>query len=308
MPHCCICYIANEGYLFGTLLGALQAKRFVSAELADVAIFAFGERGPESAAVADVCAAEGIGFIHVPTHVLEGADFRYARLLLHRFAPDHYSQLLYVDGDTQITDSLDELVRRTPAPGRFAAVRDPLVFDIDQDTAFAARQRARLTALGVRAADFERYFNSGVLRINRDGWDEVGRRAIAAYREHPRAMVNFDQDALNIAAIERCDLVSVRWNFPAYLLDLGLELAVTPAIIHFMAQPKPWHGAFPPWGSRWHRPYLDLASRHPGVARFRPQMRRAAYGRYVLQQMYKRMWADRRHLRTVVRGWTASPI
>jgi lipopolysaccharide biosynthesis glycosyltransferase len=308
MSDCCICYIANEGYLFGTLVGALQAKRLVSGALADIAIFSFGEQGPESEAVANVCAAEDIAFMHVPMAVLDGADFRYARLLLHRFAPERYRQLLYVDGDTQVIDWLDELVRLTPAPGRFAAVRDPLVFDIHEHTPFALRQRARLTALGIRAQHFDRYFNSGVLRINREGWADVGERALEAYRAQPAAMVNFDQDALNIAAIERCDLISVRWNFPAYLLDLGLEPTVAPAIIHFMAQPKPWHGAFPPWGLRWHRPYLDVAARHPSVARFRPQMRPAAYGRYVLQQVYKRMWADRRHLRTVVRGWTASPI
>ena len=308
MPDCCICYIANEGYLFGTLLGALQAKRLVSPELADIAIFSFGEQGRESAAVSAVCSAEGIAFIHVPMAVLEGADFRYARLLLHRFAPARYGQLLYIDGDTQVTSSLDELVRLTPAPGRFAVVRDPLVFDIHQDTKFATRQRKRLKALGIRTTDFERYFNSGVLRINRDGWDDIGARAMAAYRADPKAMVNFDQDALNIVAIDRCDHISVRWNFPAYLLDLGLDLAVSPAIIHFMAQPKPWHGAFPPWGSRWHRPYLDMAIRHPSVACFRPQMRRAAYGRYLVQQVYKRLWGDRRHLRTVVRGWGASPI
>lgn len=307
MTNSCITYVANEGYLFGTLLSALQARRHTSRELADVAIFCVGEPGKEASVVASVCAAESILFKVVPLSILDGSDFRYARLFLDRFVPEQYDQLLYLDGDTQVCSSLDELIKNCPAPGRFAAVRDALVFSLNETTGLAGRQREHLVELGIPEANWPGYFNSGVMRINRNGYAELGQRAMAAYQAKATVIKYFDQDVLNIAGIEVCDHISPRWNFPSHLLG-RLDRSIPPAIIHFMAHPKPWHGPLPPWGKRYHQPYLDLASRFPQLSPFRPRMSGAKYLRYMLQQRAKKHWMDRAHIANAVEGYSRAVL
>ncbi len=288
MSRCCVAYIANEGYLFSTLLSATQAMRNVSKDLADVVIFIVGGRGAESAAVERACSQEGIVVQHVDPAAIEGMHIYFARLLIDRFLPPIYDQVLYIDGDTQIVGSLDPLVTREVLPGRVVAARDPLALLAGRDGSRPDAVRARWTGLGLSERDFPNYVNSGVLRFNRNGWAELAERSIAAYKVNPGLYKFPDQDLVNTIARDRLDYASLAWNFPGFFLAYGLQKVVQPRIIHFMANPRPWHGPLPDFRQTWHRPYVDLIEAYPETAPYRPQLSRRRYLKYILQQHFIR--------------------
>ncbi len=289
MSRCCVAYIANKGYLFSTLLSATQAVRHVSPALADVVIFNIGEPHAESLAVERACAREGILFHHVDPAVIDGMHIYFARLLIDRFLPAIYDQVLYIDGDTQIVASLDPLVLRDVRPGRVVATRDPLALLARREGKQADAARSRWAGLGIAEADYANYVNSGVLRFAREGWAELGERCIAAYKLNPSLYKFPDQDLVNTVARDRLHYASSAWNFPGFFLAHGLQNdGAQPRIIHFMANPRPWHGPLPHFKRTWHAPYLDLVARHPEVAPFRPRLGAGRYVKYILQQHYLR--------------------
>ncbi len=81
--------------------------------------------------------------------------------------------------------------------------------------------------------------------------------------------------------------MSLRWNFPAFLMNLGLTRTVTPTIYHFMSNPRPWNGVFPPWSEDFVTPYRAMETKYPALAGLRPAFGLRRRARYVLQQRYK---------------------
>lgn len=287
MPQCCICYTADPAYLFPTFVSAMQARRNASAETADVIIFSIGASAEAERIMTRLCGAENIGFNVVDPARIEGANAMMARLYLDRIAPPDYRQLLYVDGDTQVTGSLDPLLTAPVPSGHFMAARDPIAFSITLDD--AGDQAAYLRSVGLSPAQLRHYFNSGVLRINREGWDEIGREASAIFHSLRDRTRYPDQDALNLAGKDRCLPMSLTWNFPIFLRNAGIEDLVQPRIVHYMGRPKPWQGEFLPWGKAGYQPYLQAIGRYPELLSLAEQMPNFRRLKYHGQQHYKRI-------------------
>jgi lipopolysaccharide biosynthesis glycosyltransferase len=162
----------------------------------------------------------------------------FGRLFLDQIAPVETAEIIYIDGDTQIVGSLDALEAFTVPPGKFLAARDYL----------SINQRLSTGAWGTT-------FNSGVLKFNRDSWIESD--AFQFYLKHPERCGGYhDQGALNAFASESQLLMSSRWNFPKQYLQYIADRQ--PAIIHYMAHPKPWNGVYFPWGKAETAPYNQL--------------------------------------------------
>jgi lipopolysaccharide biosynthesis glycosyltransferase len=301
MPSHCVCLISDRRQLFPTLLAAAQARAQTPAELADVLLCAIE---PDSRAAADfaaACAAEGVVFLPVRLEdVSGGSDGRfaataggaigmYARLFLDRFLPHQYEQVLYLDGDIQVRQPLAPLLAASLAPGRFLAASDPMVFVLGEQSAMGERVSRYMNGLGLSAEQHSSYFNSGVLRLNRNGWDEIGREAHAFLLAHGEACQFHDQSALNAVSAGRHTLMSFRWNFPIFFRNCGLEREIAPSVYHFMSHPKPWHGNFPPWNQAAVNPYRALLQRHPGLAAYYPEFAAWKTGKYQLQQRLKQV-------------------
>ena len=287
VPRAC-CYTVDEGYLLPTLLSASQVRRTLPRAAADVVVVCFGPATELTAAAEALCSREGLRFLSVPKSILEGAPMLCARFFLPAVLEPHYRDIVYIDGDTQVAGSLEPLVAHPVAPGEILAAPDPMAVMIDSDKAPWPARRAYFDRLGVPARRRGRYFNSGVLRFHRNDWEAVGRDCLRLCAAEGDAFAFRDQDALNIVVGDHHRPISFRWNFPPFFMNFGGEAGIAPRIYHFMSNPRPWQGAFPPWGRAWHDPYVSFLAGNPAFARSMARLGRLRTAKYAAQQRYKR--------------------
>ena len=287
------CYTTDEGYLLPTLLSASQARDALPRDVADVLVLCFGTASAATSAAAEFCAEAGLEFYLVPSAALDGNPMICARFFLSQFVPAKYREILYLDGDTQVDGSLAPLLSHPVAPGRILAVPDPMAVMIGSADGPWPARRAYFRSIGLSDPQQGAYFNSGVMRFRAADWEAVSRECLALCRREGARFKFRDQDALNLVVGLRGVPVSFRWNFPLFFLNFGAEAAIRPRIYHFMSNPRPWHGAFAPWGGAWHTPYKALAAARPELARTLKPMRGLQYGRYVVQQRVKRFRESR---------------
>ena len=254
MSNQCVAYVTDVEYSFPTILSALQARKFASSET-DVCVL-MSEHLDNFEELKSLLALSGVKLmdateaLHQSLGKLDGSHFMgrisvstMAKLVLAQILPDNYTQIIYLDGDTQIVSSLADLENAFAPPGKF----------------FAARDYTSIHGLLQNGKDSS-YFNAGVLKFHRDGW--IGPEALQLFATNPEACDGkHDQGALNYVCGSSLILVSNRWNFPKQFLHL-VDMSSL-AIVHYMAHPKPWHGTFFPWSDTESQVYIDLRKTHP---------------------------------------------
>lgn len=300
MGKACFCYTTNNNYMGATVLSALQARRNVSRERADVLILLLGEDDAEAQRFAAVCARHDILFRRIMPGEIDGVPVHCARHFLDRFLEPHYTEIVHVDGDTQIAGSLDPLLDIPLPLGRVLAVPDPMAVMIHHPSRAWQERRAYFRSIGIPEGRLDRYFNSGVFRVNRADAGAMGRECVRLFRQHGAAFRFSEQDGFNIAFGDVVDLISFRWNFPVFFLNGGYEATIQPRLIHFMSNPRPWQGAFVPWGRPAHRVYGELAVAHPELADLLKPLRGLRAVKYRAQQRTKRVIESR--------TWTRPPV
>jgi lipopolysaccharide biosynthesis glycosyltransferase len=190
--------------------------------------------------------SERLAHLPVPDHLTRSS---YSRLLIPDVIPAHVRRVVYLDVDILVRGDLSPLFTTGLGDAPVGAVRDFVTRGTEHEYS------------GVREpVDPRPYFNTGVLVIDVARWRRTGlaERALeyAAARSGPS--VAPDQDALN-ATLESWHELDYRWNLqhaslfgaqgpPAAELGGRLygqrrELYREAAILHFTAQPKPWHGS-----------------------------------------------------------------
>jgi lipopolysaccharide biosynthesis glycosyltransferase len=279
-PECCIVYTTDCKYLFPTLVSAMQARRNCSPNAADVIIFCVGLERDSERVFRQVCLKENIALTSISREMVEGQTAMLARFFLNRYVPPQYSQYLYLDGDVHIHDSLDPLLRATVPVGHFLAANDPMTFQLADHSPQSRDLASHIESIGLSRGQAQCYFNSGVLRIRRQGWDEIGEQAWEYCRRNGGPSRFPDQDALNIVAADRRMPMSLAWNFPVFLRNSRVQSEIKPKITHYMSSPKPWHGSFPPWTTADCEPYAAALRHYPALAPFTigmPLLRRAIY-------------------------------
>jgi lipopolysaccharide biosynthesis glycosyltransferase len=249
----CIVYITDKNYTFPTLLSAIQAREHCRKET-DILVL-LSEKIPDFAELSDVLSEYSVQLYDYheifseSLNKLDGANFQkkiskttMCRLLLDKFLPDQYEQIIYIDGDTQVWNSLEALEAFQVPSGRFLGCPDyATVKDF------------------VDGKPLIKYFNAGVLKFNRDGW--IGQEAFDLYLEKNTFKFH-DQEALNIVGQEALIYISNKWNYPKQFLSI-LPDEIKPSIVHFMAHPKPWHGVYYPWGRREYAFYTKAREASP---------------------------------------------
>jgi lipopolysaccharide biosynthesis glycosyltransferase len=293
MATACVCYVVDEGYLFPTLVSAIQARQFTSSA-AEVVIACIGPMSPRAARIGEIAQAHGIELINAPSAAIDDMHVMFGRLFVDRFLPARFKRVIYIDGDTQIAGSLDPLVEAVIPQGAFLACRDPSSLFADLSPARRARLTEHHHQLGLSGVRGE-YFNSGVLVLDRDGWAPLAQACVDCYRENQALFVHPDQDALNVAVGDRCRIISNKWNFPGFLIGSEAEAARRPHIYHFMSNPRPWKVSVGPWGARWSQPYADLLGAYPELAQIAPRRLLGEQVRYAVQQELK-MWLEYRRV------------
>jgi lipopolysaccharide biosynthesis glycosyltransferase len=274
--------------LFPTVLSAIQARAHSDEALADCIIIQFGVPGALDAVFQQICREKGIQLIQAGAEHLHGFSAMYARLFLNELLPMQYRDILYLDGDIQIGRSLNALIAWDLPPGKaFAAVADPLAIELQLGNGRAAEISRYFENLAVTSSPASPYFNSGALKINREGWIDISRDALTFLREKPECCLWQDQSALNFAGHAKFEPMSFRWNFPIFFRNCGVESEIGPGIYHFMSKPKPWHGNFKPWNARFCAPYATLIREYPALAGVVTELPRLKRLKYFLLQNFK---------------------
>jgi lipopolysaccharide biosynthesis glycosyltransferase len=286
----CACFTTDLGYIFPTVLAAIQARKFLDREIADVVIILFESTAEKTDAITKICEQNQIILICPPKEMLHGYTVMYSRLFLTEMLPDRYQRVLYMDGDIQITGSLNKLIQsELPSNCDFAAVPDPMAIELHEGKSEHPIIQSYFDGLGIKSSLDRPYFNSGTLLINLPAWAVIGRDAFEFHNTQPDKCRFQDQSALNFAGHSKMTPMSFRWNFPIFFRNCGVERPIAPSIYHFMSKPKPWDGVFPPWNRDFVDPYTNLASKYPELQSFSKSFPRSVRARYLGQQYYKRL-------------------
>jgi lipopolysaccharide biosynthesis glycosyltransferase len=283
----CVCLLCDEGYLFPTLLAAVQARRAAPPARADVAGFRVGSSGGAAAAFKPVFRRCGIEFRTYPQSLVEHRPIYCARFFLDRMLADDCRDFLYLDGDIQVPGKLDELIDLDIRDLGVAACRDPMVYAMVANTTHRRELHDYFRSIGLSDAAVRTYFNSGVIRASRDVWSRAAIECLQAIDRSRRPFRFPDQDPLNLILNSQCALLATRWNFPVFLKNWPRFEAILPRVVHYMSNPRPWQMACRPWRREGLQPYLDLAHLHPEIAGFHIQATASRRLRYHAQQFYK---------------------
>lgn len=185
------------------------------------------------------------------------------RLLLDQLLPTGLERVLYLDGDTLVSDSLSALFTADLGGNTIGAVRDSNV------PWAAGLMGAPWRELGLDPSS--PYFNSGVMLIDLERWREksVGAGALEVLR---RSKPHWgDQDALNTVLEHDWQELPLRWNLQTgdltgYCAGWALwrdkvEAAIAdPGITHLTGLDKPWQfGSEHPRLTEWSN-WLDRTS------------------------------------------------
>jgi lipopolysaccharide biosynthesis glycosyltransferase len=288
MPDRCACFLTDLGYLFPALLCAIQARNFLERDTADVVIILFDSTAQTTELFSRICEQNGIILICADREILKGYSAMYARLFLTRILPDKYQRILYLDGDIQITGSLDALIQKAlPANCSFAAVPDPMAIELHVSKGEHPVIKPYFDGIGVKSSLARPYFNSGAMLIDRAEWAGIERDTLDYLTNSPSTCLFQDQSALNFVGHRRYAPMSFRWNFPIFFKNCGVESAIAPRVFHFMSKPKPWDGVFLPWNRSFVDPYTDLIAKYPELEAYAKKMPLKARTKYLGQQYYK---------------------
>lgn len=156
----------------------------------------------------------------------------YFRLLLAEILPQNISSGLYIDCDTIVTGSLQDLVE-VGFLAKGNQVKEYSILAVSD--ANGVKEIERLNEFGVRS---KFYFNAGVLFINLEKWrtDAVSKMIIVIAEQYKDHLKWHDQDVLNIFFVDKCGKLDACYNGFA-----TTKLPQMPVILHFNGSSKPWH-------------------------------------------------------------------
>lgn len=170
-----------------------------------------------------------------------------SRLLLDQLLPKTVNKIIYLDGDTVVIDSLDELWETDMQNFVIGGSIEPTV------------DKKRKNSLGI--PENQPYINSGVLLINLEKWrnENTGKKIIEYYKAHDGKLFAADQDAINGTLHGQIYIFSPKFNFytihsyypykmlkkltspAAYISEEIFKDAFdSPTIIHFLGEDRPW--------------------------------------------------------------------
>lgn len=169
-----------------------------------------------------------------------------ARLLLDKLLPSNVSKILYLDGDTIVRGSLEELWNTNMGKCAIGASIEPTI------------DRKRIKILGM---DEYPYYNAGVLLVNLENWrkNKIGDKIIEFYKSNDGNLFANDQDAINGSQKGNIYTLSPKYNyyniydqysykFLKRLMgkidyidkSMYLDAVKNPTIIHYLGEERPW--------------------------------------------------------------------
>lgn len=272
MKDTAVCYVTDPGFLLCTLLSAsLIAEDSKYIELADVFICLVGfdeswhdklkalfhGKNIQFLLLDDADYAPGDDCNYLTAHVPKSS---FGRLALHKVLPDNYVNLVYLDGDTYVLESIESLLTHRVKPGHILAANEFLWLCWGERGAFWKRHVDYLNYHGIDRADG--YFNSGVLALKRETLMESSDWIINYFREHSDACLYQDQSAMNAYFFGRREILSPRYNYSLGFYNLNRMEADQPAILHFTGGEKPWKTKASVWPQSIINAYIEFSEKY----------------------------------------------
>jgi lipopolysaccharide biosynthesis glycosyltransferase len=255
--ECAVCYVADNNFLLPSLVSAASVRQFVPPHKADIFIFTVGVDTIRAGEVDRVSATRGIHVLPIDSSAFGSVDQNrlsrtytplatLGRFFMEDLLPPAIQRIVYLDGDTWITQDPTALIEAIVPPGRFAAAEDTIFFRQTKGLGYTANNiRNYFSQLGLKPENG--YFNAGVFAVSRDTWRGIAREAFSFFQKNIDICKRFDQSALNVVVGDRRLRLSSKWNFLTQLKIWGADRYVVPHILHFNLYPKPWMGACDPW-------------------------------------------------------------
>jgi len=140
-----------------------------------------------------------------------GNKITFYRLFIDQLIPDKVERLLYIDGDTVIVDSLEELETFGFEDNKACAMIRERVF------------KGYNTIIGIKESD--NYYNAGVTLFNMITWRSLkcSDRLLAGVREGRANYHLADQDLLCSVINENIQTLPVRFNVHSLWLSIGIK-------------------------------------------------------------------------------------
>ena len=195
-----------------------------------------------------------IKFIHFDTRAISHnkSFFKYikyitniglARIMLPELLPDNIHKVIYLDGDTLITDDLSNLYNmnlKNRAAGMAINITEP-----------EGLLKHKL-----------RYYNSGVIVINTDKWrkNKISNKMLDFFNNNPEKFYTNsrensylypDQDIINVILNKDIYTIPIRWNNQT--TPSSTILPETIGIYHYLGKSKPWD--FPITNQKYYKIY-----------------------------------------------------
>lgn len=174
-------------------------------------------------------------FDNLPSSPEKNAIFpkaMYAKLLIPELFPDPPDKFLYLDADTLVLNSLEDLFERSLSEATVAAAPDI---------------KNRIAGLGVGLD--RQYFNAGVMYVDTLEWLETDVTEACLDFIRNRKPSYMDQTALNAVLHRRdaVDIISPKFNLIRSWEENSDENITVSfdwddiSIVHYAGVPKPWH-------------------------------------------------------------------
>ena len=249
--------IGDQDYMLPSAAVGLSARKNISRPDVDVIVFVVASGNCERIClVADRLASERVIVRAVdirelrnlaPYHIDKAVPVSaLSRLWLDQFLAGDTRRFLYLDGDVLVEGQLDPLFEMSIPVGGLLAADDCLCL-YEHELRYPARHwRPYLQSIGVAWRD---YFNTGVLLVDREGWERIASDALKYLVVNAALCRSSDQTALNVVIGERRGRLPLRWNYQTeHMMVLDpRKLGLQPTIWHFAGGPKPWDFAEWPW-------------------------------------------------------------
>lgn len=170
-----------------------------------------------------------------------------ARLFMARVLPESVERVIYIDCDTVVLDSLEDMFSLDMGSNYLGMVAEP--------TANKGRRKQ------LDMPDSQPYFNAGILLVNLALWrrENAENTVLCFYRDKGGNLTAPDQDAINGAFVGRIMELEPRYNYGSIQLYYPWKAqkkmsaptpfmseesyrrgTQKPAIIHFLGEERPW--------------------------------------------------------------------
>lgn len=156
----------------------------------------------------------------------------YFRILLDQILPTEVDQVLLLDSDTIVLNSLNDFLNIN---FDIELYKDFYLFAVNHN--LKSQDLKRLEKLGYDY-ESEQYFNAGVIFINLKRWrnEKIHELLLLNTKKYSKELLWMDQDVLNITFEKKWGKLDYKYNY----FDSNIDFDSTPTIVHFAGATKPW--------------------------------------------------------------------